>query len=33
MAAGETLGEFCHRKGVANVRTWSDEWLAGSRGA
>jgi sulfite reductase (ferredoxin) len=30
--AGETLGDFCYRKGVANVRTWSDEWLAGSRG-
>jgi len=28
----ETLGDFCHRKGVANVRTWADEWLAGSRG-
>jgi sulfite reductase (ferredoxin) len=30
---GETLGDFCHRKGVANVRTWADEWLAGARGA
>ncbi|MFM1903316.1 MAG: hypothetical protein RLZZ440_1216, partial [Planctomycetota bacterium] len=23
----------CHRKGIANVRTWADEWLAGARGA
>jgi sulfite reductase beta subunit-like hemoprotein len=30
---GETLGDFCHRKGVANVRTWADAWLAGARGA
>jgi sulfite reductase (ferredoxin) len=30
---GETLGDFCHRKGVAHVRTWADEWLAGARGA
>ncbi|NCY02014.1 MAG: NADPH-dependent assimilatory sulfite reductase hemoprotein subunit [Planctomycetia bacterium] len=30
---GETLGDFCHRKGVAQVRTWADEWLAGARGA
>jgi len=30
--AGETLGDFCHRKGVAGVRTWADEWLAGGRG-
>jgi sulfite reductase beta subunit-like hemoprotein len=29
-AADETLGDFCHRKGVAEVRTWADEWLAGS---
>ena len=28
----ETLGDFCHRKGVDGVRTWADEWLAGSRG-
>ena len=28
----ETLGDFCHRKGVAHVRTWADEWLAGARG-
>ena len=28
----ETLGDFCHRKGVANVRTCADEWLAGARG-
>ena len=28
----ETLGDFCHRKGVANVRTWADQWLAGARG-
>ena len=31
--AGETLGDFCHRKGVDGVRTWADEWLAGARGA
>ncbi|MFM7107286.1 MAG: NADPH-dependent assimilatory sulfite reductase hemoprotein subunit [Planctomycetaceae bacterium] len=30
--AGESLGDFCHRKGVDGVRTWADEWLAGSRG-
>jgi sulfite reductase (ferredoxin) len=30
--AHETLGDFCHRKGVDGVRTWADEWLAGSRG-
>jgi sulfite reductase (ferredoxin) len=30
--AGETLGDFCHRKGVDGVRTWADEWLAGTRG-
>ncbi|MFM7245605.1 MAG: NADPH-dependent assimilatory sulfite reductase hemoprotein subunit [Planctomycetaceae bacterium] len=29
---GETLGDFCHRKGVDGVRTWADEWLAGARG-
>ena len=29
---GETLGDFCHRKGVANVRTWADEWLAARSG-
>jgi sulfite reductase (ferredoxin) len=29
---GETLGDFCHRKGVDDVRTWADEWLAGARG-
>ena len=28
----ETLGDFCHRKGVDGVRTWADEWLAGGRG-
>ncbi len=28
----ETLGDFCHRKGVEGVRTWADQWLAGSRG-
>jgi sulfite reductase (ferredoxin) len=28
----ETLGDFCHRKGVAQVRTWADQWLAGARG-
>ncbi|MBL6714030.1 MAG: NADPH-dependent assimilatory sulfite reductase hemoprotein subunit [Pirellulales bacterium] len=31
-SAEETLGDFCHRKGVDGVRTWADEWLAGSRG-
>jgi len=31
--ASETLGDFCHRKGVDGVRTWADEWLAGARGA
>ena len=30
--AGETLGDFCHRKGVDGVRTWADEWIAGARG-
>ena len=25
----ETLGDFCHRKGVEHVRTWADAWLAG----
>ena len=30
--AGETLGDFCHRKGVDGVRTWADQWLAGARG-
>jgi sulfite reductase (ferredoxin) len=30
--SGETLGDFCHRKGVDGVRTWADEWLAGARG-
>ena len=30
--SGETLGDFCHRKGVDAVRTWADEWLAGARG-
>jgi sulfite reductase (ferredoxin) len=29
---GETLGDFCHRKGVDGVRSWADEWLAGARG-
>jgi sulfite reductase (ferredoxin) len=29
---GETLGDFCHRTGVANVRTWADEWLAARSG-
>lgn len=29
--AGETLGDFCHRKGLDGVRTWADEWLAGSQ--
>jgi sulfite reductase (ferredoxin) len=28
----ETLGDFCHRKGIDGVRSWADEWLAGSRG-
>ena len=31
--SGETLGDFCHRKGVDGVRTWADQWLAGARGA
>ena len=31
--SGETLGDFCHRKGVDGVRKWADEWLAGARGA
>jgi sulfite reductase (ferredoxin) len=26
---GETLGDFCHRKGVDDVRAWADTWLAG----
>jgi sulfite reductase (ferredoxin) len=26
---GETLGDFCHRKGVDAIRTWADAWLAG----
>lgn len=30
--SAETLGDFCHRKGVDKVRTWADEWLAGARG-
>jgi sulfite reductase (ferredoxin) len=30
--SGETLGDFCHRKGVDGVRAWSDAWLAGGRG-
>ena len=25
---GETLGDFCHRKGVDAVRAWADAWLA-----
>ena len=29
---GETLGDFCHRKGMDGVRTWADGWLAGARG-
>jgi len=29
---GESLGDFCHRKGVDGVRTWAGEWLAGARG-
>jgi sulfite reductase (ferredoxin) len=24
---GETLGDFCHRKGLDGVRRWADEWL------
>jgi sulfite reductase (ferredoxin) len=32
-ASGETLGDFCHRKGIEGVRAWTDAWLAGSRGA
>ena len=30
--AAETLGDFCHRKGVESVRVWANEWLAGARG-
>jgi len=30
--AAETLGDFCHRKGIPGVRTWAEEWLAGARG-
>ena len=30
--AGETLGDFCHRKGIDGVRAWADAWLAGARG-
>ncbi|MFM8291076.1 MAG: NADPH-dependent assimilatory sulfite reductase hemoprotein subunit [Planctomycetia bacterium] len=30
--AAESLGDFCHRKGVDGVRTWAGEWLAGARG-
>jgi sulfite reductase (ferredoxin) len=30
--AAETLGDFCHRKGVDGVRTWAGEWMAGARG-
>ena len=29
---GESVGDFCHRKGVDGVRTWAGEWLAGARG-
>ncbi len=25
---GETLGDFCHRKGNDAIRTWADSWLA-----
>jgi sulfite reductase (ferredoxin) len=28
--ANETLGDFCHRKGIDGVRTWADAWLAGN---
>ncbi len=24
----ETLGDFCHRKGIDDVRGWTDQWLA-----
>ena len=30
--AVETLGDFCHRKGIDGVRSWAGEWLAGARG-
>ena len=30
--ADETLGDFCHRKGLDDVRGWADEWLAGAAG-
>jgi sulfite reductase (ferredoxin) len=26
--ASETLGDFCHRKGIEGVRTWADAWLS-----
>ncbi len=26
----ETLGDFCHRKGIEDIRTWADAWLAGA---
>jgi sulfite reductase (ferredoxin) len=26
--SGETLGDFCHRKGVDDLRQWADAWLA-----
>jgi len=26
--SGETLGDFCHRKGVDDLRQWADTWLA-----
>ena len=29
---GETLGDFCHRKGLDGVRSWADEWLAKATG-
>ncbi len=26
--SSETLGDFCHRKGIEAIRTWADAWLA-----
>ena len=31
--AGETLGEFCHRKGAEDLVAWSDEFLWCTGGA
>ena len=29
---GESVGDFCHRKGVDQVRVWAEQWSAGARG-